>query len=225
MSQFVTTTIAIPAANRNLETLAIAKDDWAIKGSGDDAFLARAIARCSAAAEQFCNRSFALETVVDTIQLERDPYPYQVPAGAAKLQLSRYPVVALTSLIESDDTANSQTLVEGDDFSVNYATGQVLRLDTFGRQMAWPALVYVATYSAGYVLPGDQGRTLPVDIEDAVSRMVWTRYAERQRDPFIAEVSTVGVETVKYLPGVGDAGNLSADVADILDNYRVPVIA
>jgi hypothetical protein len=134
-------------------------------------------------------------------------------------------VVALTSLIESDDTANSQTLVEGDDFSVNYATGQVLRLDTFGRQMAWPALVYVATYSAGYVLPGDQGRTLPVDIEDAVSRMVWTRYAERQRDPFIAEVSTVGVETVKYLPGVGDAGNLSADVADILDNYRVPVIA
>ncbi|MTK13706.1 MAG: hypothetical protein F8N39_17055 [Clostridiaceae bacterium] len=64
-----------------------------------------------------------------------------------------------------------------------------------------------------------------MDIEDAVGRMVYARYAERRRDPFIAEESVVGVGTVRYLPSSGTNGNLSPDVLDILDNYRVPVTA
>jgi hypothetical protein len=54
--------------------------------------------------------------------------------------------------------------------------------------------------------------------------MVYTRYAERQRDPLVKSEYIDGVGRTEYILPSSD-GNLSPDVLDILDNYRVPVIA
>ena len=76
---------------------------------------------------------------------------------------------------------------------------------------------YVATPAPEYV------DDLPDDIVDAVGRMVYTRYAERQRDPLIKSEQIDGVGRTDYLiPSSG--GNLSPDVEDILRAYRVPVV-
>ncbi|QCG93958.1 hypothetical protein E6C67_08395 [Azospirillum sp. TSA2s] len=212
----ITTTVITPAGSTALVDLATVKDDWSISGTADDAFLTRTIDRCSAAAAQFCNRVFVVETVRDDIQIERDQIDWPVHGGAAPLQLSRWPVGSVTTVVEDIGTS-AVTLVQGVDFTVNPAIGQLTRLDGNGRPRKWPPTLIQVTYTAGY-------STIPSDLQDAVSRMVWTRYAERRRDPFVQRVRVDGVDDVTYITPKADAGNLSADVSDILDNYRVPVV-
>ncbi|PWC96963.1 hypothetical protein [Azospirillum sp. TSO5] len=216
MSVSIITTVITPASSYDLIDLATVKDDWGISGTGDDAFLTRSISRCSAAAAQFCNRVLASETVKDEIRIDRDQYPYQVPGGVQFLQLSRWPVSSVASVVEGVGD-NTTTLVAGDDYTVNKANGQITRIGSQGYPIVWPASLIVVTYTAGYA-------TVPSDLQDAVSRMVWTRYAERRRDPFVQRVRVDGVDDVTYITPKADAGNLSADVSDILDNYRVPQI-
>ena len=138
------------------------------------------------------------------------------------LQLSRWPIVAVTSVTE-----DGTNLTAGTDFILDPTNGRLIRLHCDGRPRRWCAASVVATYQAGYVLPGDTtgaARTLPYDLEDAVCRLVATRWAERRRDPFVVEESVVGVGSTKYVTA-GPNGNMPPDVADLLDNYRVPVTA
>ena len=234
MPPFVTTTITVPATSRNLVDLATWKDDWGITGTQDDAFLLRAITRCSASAEQFCNRKFAAETLTETIYLDRDAYPYQEPGGVRALQLSRWPLASVSSVVQQDAGTNT-TLVQSPSDDPDYVVldpeGQLVRLDSFGNQMTWPALVYTIDYQAGYILPGQDPNgfpgadLLPSDIEDAVGRMVYTRWSERRRDPLIKAETVDGVGRTEFIVSTNaDGGNLSPDVSDILLNYRVPVI-
>lgn len=69
-------------------------------------------------------------------------------------------------------------------------------------------------------------RTLPYDIEDAVGRLVFSRYLARRRDPFIKSETTEGVGSVSYIVGdpTGEGANFPPDVMDLLNNYRVPVV-
>jgi hypothetical protein len=88
---------------------------------------------------------------------------------------------------------------------------------------------------AGYVLPGQATTGLPASaqpipdhLEDAVGRMVATRFFESQRDPFVRSETVEGVGSINYVPAMqgpaADAGNLSPDVEDILNNFRAPVV-
>ena len=224
MSKSLVTTVLTPATTRDLTLLATFKDDWGVTVTTDDGFLARAITRCSAAAAQFCNRAFAIETVQDRIDLG-------ARRGAAVnrrnvLQLSRWPVASITSVL-----VDGETLTEGDDFITSATVGQLSRIDSSGDAINWRGCIVTVVYVAGYVLPGQDAAAfpssaapIPPDLEDAVGRMVYTRYAERQRDPLIRSEKAEGVYSVEYLTPSGD-GNLSSDVEDILDNYRVPVLA
>lgn len=214
MGQQVITTVLTPAASYALVSLSDVKDDWAITGTDSDTFLTRSIARASAAAAQFCNRVFPSETVKDDFTVDRDPYPYQVPGGVAPLQLTRWPVSSVTSVVEGVGS-QEQTLDPATDYRLDAVTGQMLRIGKDGNPMFWPATRVVVTYVGGF-------STIPQDLQDAVSRMVWVRYAERGRDPFVESVRVEGVETIKYIVPGAD-GNLSPDIADILENYRVPV--
>ena len=221
----VTTTVIVPALDHDLTTLGVVKDDWGIDGDSSNEFLRRTISRSSKAIENFCNRSFGWETVQDSFYIQRDDYPRFVTGGVEVLQLRRWPVVSLTSVVEQ-----GVLLVEGTDFVTNYATGQLTRLltDTASPRM-WPATDIVAVYSAGYVLPSSVMSNLPPDIEDVASRLVYARYAERFRDPYIKAETVDGVGRVDYVTGGNatsvDGGNLTDDMRDILLNYRVPVIA
>jgi hypothetical protein len=226
MRKTVVTTVLTAAASRDLALLATVKDDWGVTGTADDAFIGRSISRCSAAAEQFCNRVFAIETVQDNIALSREGWPHMVIRDLEALQLSRWPIAEVTSV-----TVDGKALTAGTDYIPDPVNGRLLRLDNSGDTRSWDGCLIVVVYSAGYVLPGqdasqfpDAAKLLPLDLEDAISRMVYTRFSERQRDPLIRSEMLDGVGRVEYIVPTGD-GNLTSDVADILDNYRVPVLA
>jgi hypothetical protein len=223
MSKSLVTTVLTPATTRDLTLLATFKDDWDVTVTTDDGFLARAITRCSAAALKFCNRAFAIETVQDRIDL--GARRGMVVNRQNVLQLSRWPVASITSIL-----VDGKTLTEGVDFITHATVGQLSRIDSSGDAINWRGRIVTVVYIAGYVLPGQDptafpstAAPIPPDLEDAVGRMVYTRYAERQRDPLIRSEKAEGVYSVEYLTPSG-AGNLSSDVEDILDNYRVPVI-
>lgn len=286
----VVTSITVPAYTQDLTTLATVLDDYGLTPSDSNdvlpyAFLRRAITRCSAAVESYCNRRFAAETIAETIYSDRDAFPYQTPGGLNPLQLSRWPLLSVTSVVQQD-AGTSTTLVQfpssdptqNADYVVMPNTGQLLRLDSFGEQMTWPAVVYAVTYQAGYVLPVDpwaaatlyiagnvvsaagnlyqttsggtsgstaptgtgasisdggvtwgyigpaQTRTLPMDLEDAVGRLVYLRYAERRRDPYIRSQAVASGGTTSYWGSNTESGNFTPDILDILDKYRVPVV-
>ena len=216
MSQRSQLSVITPASSYDLISLSDVKSDWGITSTADDAFLSRTITRASAAAAQFCNRVFPAEMVVETIFVERDVQPFLNYGGVDPLVLKRYPIGTIASIVEGVGTAVT-VLDPASDFTVDQEKGWIIRLDSTGNPKNWKATQFVVTYTGGYT-------SIPYDIQDAISRMVWTRYAERSRDPFIQRQRIYGVEEVEYIKQ-SEEGNLSSDVSDILDNYRVPVSA
>ena len=166
-----------------------------------------------------------METVADAIAFSRDSRPGVARGVVESLQLSRWPVGAIASVVE-----DGAPLVEGTDYSVDYDLGRLSRLDLEGLPRRWTAAQLVVTYQAGYWLPGSTGtrpaqaQDLPADLQDAVGRMVFVRLAERKRDPLLKSEYVDGVGRREFIVPSVD-GNLSPDVSDILDNYRVPVVA
>jgi len=223
---YAITSVVTPPAGLDLTTLAIWKDDWGVKGNADDAFIRRTITRCSMAAANYCNRVFGIATYLDVIRLERGEALGRIANGeASPIAVRMWPLVSILSVTENPLNAAAD-LTEGTDFETDLGKGLICRLDGNGNPRTWPMVQINVVYQAGYVLPTDTNeadRTLPFDIEDAVGRMVWSRYAERQRDPFVQEESVVGVGTTRYITTTPD-GNLSPDVTDILNNYRVPLL-
>ncbi|TIO72236.1 head-tail connector protein [Mesorhizobium sp.] len=210
----VITTVVTPPTSAALTTLANVKAELSITDASLDTLLTSYIGSASAAIAQYCNRTFGVQTLKDEAWPEREFYSYQLPGTLSAIQLSNWPVVAVTSLTENGDA-----LVDGTDYRVDKATGTLLRLDGLGYVKPWLAWPIVATYSAGYA-------TIPADIDDAAVRMVKARYLAKGRDPFMKQENIPGVREVTYWVATGaDAGNMPPDVADILENYRQPVIA
>lgn len=210
----VITTVVTPPTAAALTTLASVKAELSITDSSQDTLLTSYIGSASAAISQFCNRAFGVSTIKDEAWPDREPYSFQFPGSLSSIQLSNWPVVAITTLTENGDA-----LVDGADYRVDKATGTLYRLDGLGYVKPWLAWPIVATYNAGFA-------TIPADIDDAAVRMVKARYLARGRDPFMKQENIPGVREVTYWVATGtDAGNMPPDVADILENYRQPVIA
>jgi hypothetical protein len=198
----------------DLTTLATVKTELGITDNTKDAQLARYITAASIAAEQFCNRDFVVETVEDDFWPQRDSYPRPVTGGLGPLQLSQWPIVSITSVVE-----NAITLTLGTDFVVDATNGQLTRLDGNSYPTYWPTVPIAVVYSAGY-------SSIPADIEDAVIRMVRNRWFAKGRDPLVRQQTVPGVlEQTFWVPTGTDAGNMTADVEDILSNYRPSVFA
>lgn len=213
MAPQIITTVMTPATSKLLIDLATVKSVLGIADASQDVFLNLQISWVSNAIAQYCNRVLVVETIKDEFWLQREPYPWMLPGGVMPLQLSRWPIVAVTSITE-DGTA----LVDGTDFRVVYETGQIERLDSNLWPKKWPTLPIVVTYSAGY-------STMEPSIVDAAMRMIAARRAARGRDPFLKQESIPGVREAQWWVATGtDAGNMTPDIVDILDNYRVPVI-
>lgn len=205
-----------PAVSYDLATLDDVKEELAITDTNSDAILRKWISRASAAVANFCNRVFPVEVLKEEFWPQRDPMPAVIRGGLEPLQLSRWPIVSVESVTE-----DGVALVVDVDFKVNPPNGQLVRLDTFSNYpRAWPARPISVGYRAGYA-------TIPDDVADACIRLVKIRYFARTRDPAIRGESTPGAYDVQYWQngGAGLTGNLPTDVADLLDNYRVPVLA
>ena len=227
---YAITTVVTPPAAGDLIDIDTWKDDWSVTTTDDDGFIARTIARCSMAVGQYCNRTFGIATYQDIIRPERSGrLGGIVPGGRNPIQVSRFPLVSVASVAETDGTT-ATILAEGADYEVNYALGQAYRLDANGNPRNWPECEITIIYQAGYVLPGQAATTfpnalaLPVDIQDATGRLAFARYSERRRDPYIRSQSITAGGTTSYWEGHGASGNLTPDIQDLLDNYRVPLV-
>lgn len=228
-------TVTTPATSRDLSTVDAWQAQSGIAVSGADAAaVAQLITAASRAIEQFCNRVFAREVLRETIWPERDAYPYQVPGGIEVLQLQRWPIAVdgdgnVAVQVKEGAGAAQRTLVLDDDYMADTEIAHLIRLNQSALPMPWPAQRFVIEYTAGWVVPGqaDAGTlaTLPADVTDACNRLVTGRWYERKRDPFLKSVQVEGVDRVDYWIPNGDTGNFPPDVADLLDNYRVPVLA
>ena len=208
------TTVVTAASTYDLTTLAVVKEEVGVTGNDSNTRLQRYLTAASAAIAQYCNRVIPAETLQDDFWLQRDRWPRIIPGGVEKLQLSRWQVASITSVTE-----NAVALVENTDFRVDKTIGQLIRLDDSGYPKLWPVYPISVVYVGGF-------SPIPTDIADAAVRMVRMRWQARNRDPLVRQETVFGVREVQYWIATGtEAGNMPPDVTDILDNYRVPVIA
>lgn len=199
-------TVITPAASHDLTTVAAVKAELAVSGSGDDAWLADTITRASATVRRWCNRVFAAETVRETYRLAR-PVP--------ELLLSRLPVVTIASV-----TVDGAAYASGS-YEADVDAGVLRRLTERGRYQCWDAATTVVQYDAGYVLPGEPGRTLPEDVERATILLVKAGWHARIRDPMQRSTSVDGVGADAFWTG---APTLTPDVVDLLEPHRLTVV-
>ena len=209
-----------PAASTALTTLETVKAVLGISGATDDVYLTLAIGQASAVISNYCNRVFALETVEEAIRPAMDSYPWNVPGGLSPVQLSRWPVTAITSVTE-----DGVMLIPGADYEVDRAQGQLWRLAPTGDLVAWRTVRIVATYAAGYVLPPNSARTLPTDLELAAIDLVKAQYMARTRDPLLKGEAVPGVYSAQYDLSSNAGSGLPDSIIGLIDNYRVPVAA
>jgi hypothetical protein len=205
-------TVTTPATSYDLTELSDVKDELGILTGVSDTTLARYISSASLAASQYCNRVFQVETVSENI-LFPEYWNRIVRGGVKPLQLMRWPLVAVTSVTE-----NAILLVENTDYLVDKANGQLTRLNSSGYPCYWCPLPLVVVYSAGYA-------TIPLDVEDAIIRMVTRRFVMKGRDPNLKQQNIPGVLEQSFWISTGtDSGNMDPSITDILDNYRTPVV-
>lgn len=208
------TTVTTSAATYDLASLDDVKSELSIKDNSNNSTLQRYLTSASAMIAQYCNRVFPVETIEDQFWAQRDRGPRLISGGVQNLQLSRWPLQSVTSVTE-----NGAALDDDIDFTIDATNGQLLRLDVNGYPRHWPVTPIVVVYLAGF-------DPIPVDVQDAVIRMVTRRYASKGRDPNLKQQNVPGVIEQSWWISTGvDSGNMSPDISDILDNYRVPVLA
>lgn len=213
-------TVSAPATNRKLATAATLRTELGVSDSVlPDARADDLILRASKAAEKYCGRVFAKETLAEIFRPQSWCHVPAVQRGI--MQLARYPVVSVSSVVE-----DGTTLAAGTDYETDTVAGQVFRLSGDSR-IGWSGGKVTVAYIAGYVLPGDGGtRTLPEDIEAAVLKLAAGLYFGAARDPLIKGESADGIGSVDYwvggMPGAG--GDLPPDVTALLDPYRRLVV-
>lgn len=211
---YVLVTTALTAAENSIVSLSDVKDELGITSGDQDALLTRYIKAATTAAEQYCNRIFSAISVKDEFWPEREDHAYQVIPKTPQLVVSQWPIIAVESVTE-----NGTALVDGENYRVDYASGRLIRLNQQPYPTYWNAWPIVATYTGGFA-------TIPADVQDAVIRLVKARYMSRDRDPFLKSENIPGVRDASFwVPTGSDAGNMPPAVADILDNYRQPVVA
>jgi uncharacterized phiE125 gp8 family phage protein len=190
-----------------LTTLDAVKAELSIAGTDDDAALTALITQVSAAIETYCNRQFGTRTVTDTIRnrVRRDA-----------LVLSAIPVTAIDTVTESG------TGLTADYYELESAkSGLLLRLDGSDNVSCWPAAKITIEYTAGYVLPGEDGANLPADIERACIDMCVRGYHSTGRDLALKSEEVPGVIKQAWsTEALAAQGAMPSDIAARLDPHR-----
>lgn len=228
---YILTTVVTPPTTTALVVLDDLKEELQIDAADtkNDSWLTKAINQASAQVSSFCNRQFAQATYQDVVRLERAYRYWNVVHGPDNpISTRRWPLVSVTSITETFGSTVT-TLTEGTDFEVNYDTAEIYRLNSDGDPRKWPAVKLTIIYKAGYVLPvagGSPASTLPADITDATMRLLSARWSNRGRDPYLKSFSQPGLgDKTWWVGGPPMSGSLPEEVAAMLQNYRVPVVA
>lgn len=229
ISTVAVSTAALPiySGGSALDLIALSeiKLELQISASTDDAWLAKQINRASTAILQFINRPIVPQTYQERIFFVDDPWPKPTMSHTGVLQLSMWPLIGSNGSVvitSAPDTTTPVTLIEGLDYRVDAARGQITRIDPltlYARN--WPTYPLLVQYVAGF-------NPIPDDIQDACIRLVKARWFARQRDPMVRQENIAGVAETSYWFGNGpgsNASNIPPDVAGLLSNYREPVLS
>ena len=194
-----------------------------------DAAFAIWVTQASDVVHRYCNRVFAVETVQDQIWPLKDGIPWTVRPNDETVQLSRWPLVSVASVVETI-AGVATTLAAGTDYLVDQKLGHLYRLDQYGNPRRWSAAPLAVQFTSGYTLP-TTGATagyepLPSDLIAAVADLVKGMWYAQTRDPMIRSQNIPGVYESAYFfaTGPGGQGDLPVNVQAKLDRYRVPVI-
>lgn len=201
-------TVTTAATVTRLTTLATVKEELSITTSADDAVLGRKIDEATSEIEAHLGRSFRRETLTETV--------WGTDGCADYLVLARAPVVSVTSVTVDD------VLIAASEYRLDGEAGILHRLDASGYPSFWSwCKSIVIVYAAGYLLPGESGRTLPYALEAGALSLMASYWQSRGRDPMVKSEEVPGVQSVQYWVGsVGESGDLPPDVVTKIAPFR-----
>jgi hypothetical protein len=193
-------TVTDASKNYDLTRLATVKAEMGIIDRDHDEKLQTMITQASDIVASFCNRVFALETVVET---------FRVTSCTQRLILSRYPVTAIVSIVENG------TALTADQYEIDLQAGIIERLAS-NCVTRWGSGKTIVTYSAGFHLPDDA----PEGVERATILLVKQYAASGDRDPMIRSESIEGAGSTDYFSGANTG--LPPEVEGLLTPHRKP---
>lgn len=178
-------TVLTPATATRLTTVSTVRARYGITdGDAADAVIEGLIDTASQMAVDFTSRTFGRELVKQTNLIWR---------SCSSILLERSPAT-VTEVRESGEVLSSDGYYLDPDRNVlARLTGDVIT--------SWGGLVEI-TYSAGWLLPGQEGANLPATIEHAVLLLIGAMWSAQQRDPLVKSESVDGVSRTDYwVPG------------------------
>jgi hypothetical protein len=171
-------TVSEAASTIDLIDVGAVRRALGIDDQGEEQVLQGHITRASDAIARYCNRTFALQTYVETFRLgeHRDA-----------LILSRYPVVEITSVVENDVTLAAEAA------EVHSDRGILIRL--VNDHPAWWSIgKIVVTYTAGFNVPNET----PEALRQAALRLVQSYYLGADRDAMIRSESVENLSSTSF---------------------------
>jgi hypothetical protein len=202
-------TVSVPAADRNLLTLAEIKLALGVTDSSQDAALTALGLRVSDMIAEFCRvprdgvtpPTLRRETLIDTMRLDGCVSP---------LILTRRFVDTVSS-ITVDGTA-----LETTDYETDKSAGLVKRISSSGSIISWSGRVIVVTYLAGF-------GTVPEALKLAAITVLREQSSAAERDPLLKRERVDGIGErefwVSAAPGISSVGAISGVAASMLDPY------
>jgi hypothetical protein len=212
--------VITPAANKRLTTVEAVRAQLGVtQGEFNDAGVEALIDRVSAAIPAYCGRGFATEIVRQT------EFPQ---LGLLSIPLARFPVVADSITV----TENGVALTADVHFVLDEDVSTLRRI-VGGFRRDWCGSV-VIDYTAGYVLPEDDGeRTLPADVEMAALYLIGDMYQTIKNAPnggyAVRSLTLDGVGSITYdtprITQASDAGSPGAALNAVAQILLAPYMA
>jgi uncharacterized phiE125 gp8 family phage protein len=195
-------TVTTPAATTDLTTLAAVKAELGLSTNEHEAQLSTYIRQASDTVERYCNRTFARESVSETFLPNR---------CLDSLMLTCFPVTAIASVVENGTTLAST------DYKLEADTGVLFRVSNEVQRL-WSRGKIVVDYDCGYLLPGDDGRDLPHDIERAAIMLAAQSFLNAGTDASVKRESVDGIGSTERFSL--SASGMTPEAEAILARYR-----
>lgn len=203
-------TVSSAAESEALTTLTTIRSELGLDvESEQDALIDQYILEASRAIENYCRAKFAKQTITETLS----------SPGGKYMQLSRIPVVSITSI-----TLEGVAVDAADYVLIEPESGIVFAEDGWTR--TYGAYDYSVQYVYGYVLPSFSSGTinLPPDIELACRMLVKNVWFARSRDGAIRREQVEQVYEVEYKSPTILATNVNSmftqEILALLAPYR-----
>ncbi|MGE0290267.1 MAG: hypothetical protein AB7P16_28630 [Bradyrhizobium sp.] len=175
---------------RRLTTVAAVREALGMPSSPSDGVILAAIDSASAAIEVFCRRPFGRGEYRETFTCGELP-------RSGEILPERFPVVP-----ESVEIEEAGVEIDAENWLFAQVTQSLYRLREDGSRRYWSVTPLIVRYTAGYLLPGEEDRDLPIEIEAACQREIQAGLAMRDRDPLVRQEDVAGVGSTSYwVPG------------------------